>query len=131
MKYTQTIGIVAAFLLIMMCFLPWVTIVEFNITLSGTNGYVREGLTFGKQIIAHSVYAIIAVIFFLLPYVWAKRVNLFVTFLNLSWAIKNYIIFTICRQGICPDKKPAIYLLVFFALVMLIASMLPKINLKK
>lgn len=131
MKYTQTIGIVAAFLLIAMCFLPWVTIAEFNITLSGINGYVREGLTFGKQIIAHTFFAVAAIIFYLLPYVWAKRVNLFVTFLNLSWAIKNYIIFTICRQGICPEKKPAIYFLVFFAFVMLLASMLPKIKLKK
>jgi len=131
MKYSQLIGIVAVLALIGVCFLPWVYVPNIEITLSGVNGKVNEHLSFGRQIIPHSFWGAIAIIFFLIPKVWAKRVNVFISFINFSWAIKNYIIFSMCRQIICPEKQPALYLLVFFSLVIQVCTLLPKIKIKE
>ncbi|MCZ2225031.1 MAG: hypothetical protein LC122_15520 [Chitinophagales bacterium] len=128
MKYSQSIGIVAALALIAICFLPWVYIPNLNITLSGINGKVNEELTFGKQVKPHAVLCLIMIILFFIKKILAKRINVFVAFVSLSWAIKNYIIFSICRQGICPERQAGLYLLIFFAIVIQVCSFLPKIK---
>jgi hypothetical protein len=129
MKYSQHIGIAAAAGLMIICFLPWIYVPALGLTLNGVNGTVNEQLTFGRQVVPHSLFCILAILLFSIPRVWAKRVNIFVAFLNMGWAIKNYILFSICRQGICPELKPALYLLVFFAIIMQLASLLPKMSL--
>lgn len=129
MKYSQQIGIVAALALIGICFLPWVHIASINITLDGTNGKVNDALTFGRQYIPHTIFCSMLITLFSINKVWAKRVNLFLGFLNLSWAIKNYIIFSMCRPD-CPEIKPALYLLVALAFIIQVATFLPKVKLK-
>jgi hypothetical protein len=131
MKYSQLIGIVAAIAIIGICYLPWVYVPGVNIMLSGTNGKVDNHLTFGRQIIPHTFLSIVVILFFLIPKVWAKRTNLFIGFIYLSWAIKNYIIFSMCRQGICPEKKVGLYLLLFFAVIVQVCTLLPKITIKQ
>ena len=130
MKYSQQIGVVAALALISICFLPWVYVGSLNLTLGGLNAKINENLTFGRQVVPHTIFCSLLIVFFLIPKVWAKRANLFMGFLNLSWAIKNYIIFSMCRQGECPEIKPALYLLVFFAVILQVCAFLPKIKVK-
>nr|MCU0322815.1 hypothetical protein [Chitinophagaceae bacterium] len=121
--------IVAALALIGICFLPWIYIPSVNITLSGTNGKISDALTFGTQIKPHATFCILLILLFSINKVWAKRVNLFLGFLNLSWAIKNYIIFSMCRPD-CPEVQPALYILVALALLVQIATFLPRVALK-
>ena len=130
MKYSQTIGIAAAIALIGICFLPWIYLPNLHITLSGLNGKVNENGTFGTQWKPHTLYALIMIFFFSTPKVWAKRTNLFIGFLNLGWAIKNFIIFTMCRPE-CPEIKPALYLLVALAVIMQLCAFLPKMKIKQ
>jgi L-lactate permease len=129
MKYSQQIGIVAALALIGICFLPWIYVESLHLTLNGINGKINEHLTFGRQIIPHTIFCSILIIFFLIPTVWAKRTNLFIGFLNLSWAIKNYIIFTMCRPE-CPQIKPTLYALVLLAITIQLCTFLPKMKIK-
>jgi len=124
MKYSQQIGVLAALLLIASCFLPWIEIVAINKTLNGVNGYISNTITFGTQIKPHSFFCLLAIILFSIDKIWAKRTNIFICFLSLSWAIKNYILFTICRPE-CPTVKIGLYLLLFFAIIMQIMSFLP------
>lgn len=130
MKYSQQIGILTAISLIGICFLPWIEIENLQLSLSGVNGKISEKLTFGRQVFPHGIFCSILILFFLIQKVWAKRTNLFIGFINLSWAIKNYIIFSMCRPE-CPKKMPGLYLLVFFAIVIQLCVFLPKISLKK
>jgi len=129
MKYSQTIGIIAALALIGVCFLPWIYLPNLNLTLSGLHGKVNENGTFGVQWKPHTLFCVIMIIFFLTQKIWAKRTNLFIGFLNLGWAIKNYIIFTMCRPE-CPEVKPGLYLLVAFAIVLQLCTFLPKMKIK-
>lgn len=131
MKYSQLIGILAAIAIIGVCYMPWVYVPSINVTLSGINGKVNEQLTFGRQVIPHTALNLLLILFFLIPKIWAKRTNLFIGFISLSWAIKNYIIFSMCRQTICPDKKAGLYLLIILAFIVQISTLLPKLTVKQ
>ncbi len=131
MKYAQLIGFLAAVALIAICFLPWCTVETIHVTLNGKNGYVNENLNFGIQYIPHTFFAIILMSLFAINKVWAKRTNIFIAFLNLGWAIKNYILFSLCRTGICPTIHPALYLLPGIAILIQIMTFLPKLQVEK
>jgi hypothetical protein len=129
MKHSQTIGVIAALALIGVCFLPWVYLPNLNITLSGLNGKVNENGTFGTQWKPHTFFCVTMMVLFCIQTVWAKRTNLFIGFANLGWAIKNYIIFTLCRPE-CPVVKPSLYILVALAILLQVCTFLPKLTIK-
>lgn len=131
MKHSQTLGLLAALLLIGACFLPWIEIPNLHKTLTGINGRVNENITFGKPVILHSFFCVIAIILFWVDRVWAKRTNIFICFLNITWAIKNYILFSVCRPE-CPTVKIGLYAILLLAILMQIMALLPttKVNQK-
>lgn len=128
MKYSQVIGIIASLSIIGICYMPWVFISELNITLSGVNGYVNENLYLGKPIKFYLFFLCIMIIFFALHKIWAKRTNVFLGAIVLGYSIYNYLLFTLCREGVCPEKKKGIYLLLVSALVVQLMTFFPKIT---
>lgn len=85
---------------------------------------------FGRPGLMNIILTAVSIIFFAIPKIWAKRTNFFVTMLNLAWSIRNYILVSTCLYGECPVKKPALFLVVGFSIVMMVMSMLPKLALK-
>ena len=100
MRYVKWIGIAAGFLLIVSCFTPWVFIESKKIVL----------FTFVQKI-------------------WAKRLNLFVTAINMGWAVRNFFIIAACQGGECPEKKSGIYFMLLASILMLISSLFPDMKL--
>lgn len=131
MKYSQYIGIAAGIALVIVCTMPWVYIPSLQVFLTGINGKASVELNFGSQIKSHGFLSTIMIICFFVNKIWAKRVNVFLGAVNLAWAFKNFLIFSMCRGGECPEKQVALYLLVFFAAVMFVMSLLPKLEVKK
>jgi len=131
MKYSQYIGIVAGIALVIVCTMPWVYIPSLQVFLTGINGKASVELNFGSQIKSHGFLSTIMIICFFVHKIWAKRVNVFLGAVNLAWAFKNFLIFSMCRGGECPEKQVALYLLVFFAAVMFVMSLLPKLEVRK
>lgn len=127
MKYSQLIGVLACLGLFTISFFPWVYIPSLNLTLDGFHGSINDKLSFGKQGVTHGFFLVFLTAFFLLNKVWAKRANIYIAMLNLGWAIKNFLLFSTCRPE-CPQKQPALYLLVFFAIVIQVMTFLPKIE---
>jgi hypothetical protein len=128
MKYTQTIGIIAAILMIANCYLPWIYIPSVNLTLNGVQGTVNEQFTFGQQIISQVFFSCLLIIGFLLPKVWAKRTNIFLGFINMAWAVKNFVLFSLCRAGECPQIKMGLYITLILGAIVLVMTLLPKLN---
>lgn len=128
MKYSQLIGIICCLLLAGVCFLPWVVIESKQIVFTGWN---TGNSRFGKPAVLTTVFCAIMVLCFALPFVWSKRLNLFIAALNVAWALRNYIIITACSMGECPVKKTGIYAQLILPMVILICSFLPKINVNK
>lgn len=130
MKYSQQIGVLAAILLIANCFLPWIEVPNMHKVLTGVDGRVNENITFGKPIILHSFFCIISILLFPVNKLWAKRTNIFICFITLSLALKNYILYSMCRPE-CPVIKPGLYCLLLLALILQVMSLLPKMVIKE
>ncbi len=128
MKYSQQIGIIAALLVIFSCFLPWIEVPGTHQILNGLNGYVNSNITFGTQLKGHGFFCALSLALFLINKVWAKLFNIFFCFANLSWAIKNIVLFVSCRSGECPVVRFGLYLLIVSSVVLMIMSLLPKIK---
>lgn len=128
MKYSQWIGIAAACLLAIACFMPWTFYPDLQKNFTGffseNNNYGRPG----KVLIGLSV---ISVLFYLLPKVWAKRWNFLVTALIVAFAIKSFILFSGCYRGICPEKKAGLWLMLVSSILMLIMAVIPDTKLKE
>ncbi len=126
MRWMKWIGVVAAVLLVISCFLTWVVIVSRNIIVTGVNA---AGTNYGKPGYFNLLMTLFFLAFTLIPKIWAKRVNLLVTALNLAWAVRNYFIISACSAGDCPEKHAGIFLLLLASVLMLVSSLVPDLKL--
>lgn len=126
MKHSQVIGIIAVLAMAVLCFMPWTFIASRQITVTGMHA---EGTNFGRPGLFHLILGTVAAIMFLVPRIWAKRTNVFVAALNIAWAFRNYLLLSSCMMGECPEKKPALYMLLLVAVVIQIMALLPKVTL--
>ena len=122
------VGLFAVILLVVSCFLPWVIITSKNIVVSGVDS---TGTNFGKPGYTHFVLSFFFIIFHFIPKLWAKRVNLLIVALNIAWAIRNYLIISMCREGECPEKQIGLWLVLLASVLMLVAALFPDIQLKE
>lgn len=125
MKYSQWIGIAAAALLVASCFMPWAWYPDLKMDFTGFYSYQNY---YGKPGKLFSIFAGLSVVFFLIPRLWAKLMNLFVNAFVVGYAIYCFISFSRCYSAaICPEKRIGIYLMLAGALIMLVMSLLPGI----
>ena len=127
MKYSNYIGTAASMALIICCFLPWVYISSITTTVTG---FKTENTNFGYPGSMHVFFSIFSILFFMLPKVWAKRLNVVITPLNFAWGVRNFLIVTQCAMGECPQKKIGMYAVILFSAIMLIMAMLPKMKME-
>jgi hypothetical protein len=76
------------------------------------------------------VVSIVAIIFFAIQRTWAKRWNMFICAIILSYAIKSFIVFSGCYRGICPDKKAGLWIMLLSSIIMMAMALFPDIKLK-
>ena len=125
MKYSQSIGILLCLLLIYSTAQPLVFIESRNWTITGWDA---AGSSFGQAGKFLSFFAIIALLFFALPFVWAKRFNMVFATLLLAWSIRNFLVLSTCQMGECPQKLWALYGCIIFSAGILLMTFLPKIK---
>jgi len=71
------------------------------------------------------------ILFFIIPKLWAKRGNIFVAAITIAFAIKSYILYTSCYQGLCPEKRPGIFLVLAASLIAFFSALLPDLPVKQ
>ena len=125
MKYSQSIGILLCLLLIYSTTQPLVFIESRNWTITGWDA---AGSSFGQAGKFLSFFAIIALLFFALPFIWAKRFNIVFATLLLAWSIRNFLVLSTCKMGECPQKLWALYGCIIFSAGILLMTFLPKIK---
>ena len=125
MKYSQIIGVVIAFLVIEVCFVPWSFVAEHNILITGIS---TKGTDFGKPGLMNIVFSLVMVLLFCIQKIWAKRTNLFIGAINFAWSVRNYLLVTTCYFGECPEKKIGLFALLLFAFGAMLMTFFPKIN---
>ena len=126
-KYLHWLGIMACITLMASCFLPWVYYGDINQTFTGFYSYQNQYGRPGKLLVSLGA---VVMIFMLLPKTWAKRANLFICALLVAYAVKTYILFSSCYNNYCPQKLFSLYLMLFSTVIMLLASVFPKLKFK-
>jgi hypothetical protein len=119
MKYSKWIGLAAALLLIVVCYLPWTYHADIQKTFTG---FFSEKGMYGKPGKFYVFFSILCIVLLLTPRVWAKRMLLFASALMVAYAIKTYILYTSCYNAYCPEKKMGIYLVVILSISQFIAA---------
>jgi hypothetical protein len=122
MKYSQWIGIAAAVVLVVACYMPWTYHPDLQ---KNFTGFFSENRIYGMPGKVFIVLAIITSIFFLIPRVWAKRTNLLICALTVAYAIKSFILYSGCYRGICPEKKIGLWIVLASSALMLVMALLP------
>ncbi len=128
------IGLFTCVLLIISCFLPWMHYADATITTEAQRtftGFSTYQNQYGKPGKLLSLIAIIVFVFMLLPKIWAKRANLFITALGVGYSIKTYVLFTSCYNAYCPEKKAGIYIMLLSTILLLLAAAFPDLKLEK
>jgi len=125
LRRMKWIGTLAALVLIVFCFFPWVFIESKNITVTGIES---AGTSFGKPGYFHFFLAVLYLLFTFIPRLWAKRWNLLIVALNIAWAARNYFIISACSGGECPEKKAGLYMVLISSLIMLVAALFPRME---
>ncbi len=126
MKYYKFIGIATCILLITACFLPWTYHADINENFSG---FYSRNNEYGKPGKITVFFAVASILLIATNRIWAKRVHLFVTGLLVAFTIRNYIVFTTCYFGYCPERKYGLYLLLFSVVLMIVVAVLPDVKL--
>src|SRR5260221_13177081 len=126
MRWMKWIGLAAAILLIISCFIPWVFIESKNITVTGIDA---TGTSFGKPGYFHLLMSLLFFLLNFIPKVWARRSNLLVAALNIAWAVRNYFLISTCQMGDCPTKKPGIYFILLASFLMMAVVLFPDMKL--
>lgn len=122
MKYSQVIGIVAALVLIGACFLPWTFHPDLN---KSFTGFFSENNVYGKPGKIFIAFAVIAIIFFLTPKIWAKRWNLLIGAIIVAFAVRCFIVYSGCYRGICPQKLAGLWVMSGSAVALLLMAFFP------
>jgi hypothetical protein len=128
MKYSQWIGVAAAILVIIACFVPWAYYPDLR---EQFTGFFSEQNRYGRPGKVLIVFCAVDIFLFLTPRLWAKRANLFTSAVTLAWSIKSYMLYTACYRGICPERRLGIFLVLGGAAFMLAASLLPDLSVKE
>jgi hypothetical protein len=128
MKYVNLVGVLACCLLIIVCYLPWTYYPDLGKSFSG---FFSEGNAYGKPGAVFLTLSLMAILFFILPKLWAKRLNILIGALMVAYSIKTYILFTSCYRGDCPVKKLGIFLVLVLPLFIIIATVLPDMKLRE
>lgn len=120
-------GIVAALLLILSCFLPWVHFNSVHETFTGFHVTpFANGTYYGRAGIFISVLTLIVFILMFVNRAWVKGANLFIAALIFAYAIRTYLVFTASLFPGEVTRKPGIFFILIFSLILLLTTLFPR-----
>ncbi len=103
--------------------MDWVYIAPRDWHIGGMKIPVDKAFRLGRPAFLSIWFTGFAILLFLIPKIWAKRVNTFVTMLGMGWALRSYLLVTRCESGYCPEKQVGLYLFMLFTLLLIVANM--------
>ncbi|HEX8334490.1 MAG TPA: hypothetical protein VF622_17835 [Segetibacter sp.] len=128
MKYSSHFGVIAAITIIAACFLPWAYIASIQTTLTG---WQTPNTTLGKPGLLNIIFASLSIILFIVPAVWAKRLNVFLAAINFAWTVRNSILLSQCEYGECPEQKIGLIIIVISSALLFLMTLFPRVRSKE
>ena len=121
MQPMKMLSLLMALMVIGACFFPWVIIPSKNIMIGG---FFADLPTYGKPGLFHLIFSTIFILLILAGKLWSVRVAFFVGAFNIAWALRNFVAISTCSGGICPEKQPALYVVLVCSLLMVLFAVL-------
>jgi hypothetical protein len=115
------LSLIAVIILVIGCFLPWMTIESKGITITGLR---TEGTTFGKPAYFHFLWGVLFLVFLFINKVWSKRSAIGIAAFNIAWALRNFLLLPACQMGDCPVRKEGLYLILIAAIAMFVTPLI-------
>jgi len=115
-----------ATVLVVSVFFPWVIIQSKNIVVSGMHA---EGTAYGKPGLLSLFFTALVVLFSLVPRVWAHRITIFSSALHTGWALRNFLLLSVCQGGECPQRQPFFYVYLVSSILLLVAVLMQEVKL--
>ncbi|HVS98327.1 MAG TPA: hypothetical protein VHE54_17665 [Puia sp.] len=128
MKNSQWVGVAGAFIVIAASFMPWAFYPDLQ---KEFTGFFSEQNIYGRPGKILIFFAVIDIVLFLIPRVWAKRANILVAAMAFAFGVKSYMLYTACYRGICPERRAGIFLVLGGTAIVLVASLLPDLPVKE
>ncbi|MEO8111662.1 MAG: hypothetical protein ABI594_16570 [Ginsengibacter sp.] len=122
MRFYKIIGFAAAAIMIISCFVPWAYYADIG---KSFNGFFSEKNMYGKPGMFIMFFAVMSIVLIYLNKIWAKRLHIILSAINIGYLIRIYILFTSCYNAYCPEKRAGLYLLIISSVVMMVVSLLP------
>lgn len=122
MKFYKIIGYTACALMIVSCFVPWTYYADIG---KSFNGFFSEKNMYGKPGMFIVFFAVVSIVLIYLDKIWAKRLHIILSAVNIGYLIRIYILFTSCYNAYCPEKRVGIYLLLLSSVVLMAVSIFP------
>jgi len=110
MQTMKWLSIAAILSLVVSCFLPWVSIASKDIVVTGMNA---DAMRLGKPGLLHIFLAGLFLVFVLIDKIWSIKTAFFIAAFNIAWAFRNFILFSSCSGGVCPEREAGLYLMIF------------------
>lgn len=127
MRYSNYYGILAGLIMIAAAAFPWIYIPSIDATVSGFGSATIT--KFGRPVLMNVFLFGLNVLFFLIPKLWAKRLNPFVGAIGFAWALRNVVLLGMCR-GECPERLTNLWIYFIASFVLLIMTLLPELKRK-
>lgn len=106
---------------------PWIYISSIDATVTGFGSATIT--KFGKPVLMNIFLFALNVLFFLIPKLWAKRLNPFVGAIGFAWAIRNVVLLGMCR-GECPERLTNLWVYFIASFILLVMTLLPDLKTK-
>src|SRR5580692_5586744 len=87
MKYSQWIGIGAALLLVIACFMPWAYFPDLG---KNFTGFFSEENRYGRPGKLLTFFSVVMIVLFVVPKIWAKRTNIILAAIAVAFVIRSY-----------------------------------------
>jgi hypothetical protein len=116
----KVVTFLSAITLITACFFPWVTIETKHLVISGIE---TTGTSYGKPALLHFILTGVSLLLLVLNKSWSQKTAVFFSAFNVGWANRNFAFISACQMGECPQKMPALYILITSSIVFLIGTL--------
>lgn len=121
MSKAKIFGLLSVAVVIISVFLPWITIESKHLVFTGVStGASRFGQP-GKLTI---IVAVITAILLLIPGKVGARFNLFAGSFLIAWSFRNFLLFSRCEMGECPERGIGLYLCLAAAIATFVCVLL-------
>jgi hypothetical protein len=108
--------------------MPWTYHADIQKTFTG---FYSENNIYGKPAKFLLIAGGLSTLFAFISRLWLKRSALFLSGLNLAYAIKTFLMFGACYMGYCPEKKAGLFIMLISIILLLFSAIFPSGNISK